>query len=98
MAHLSKASSTAMGYSFLTMGTIIRESIRWVDSMARVDTDGRMEHPMMEALSMVEDRGLGDGNPVKLSMIYILGNTRAIRNQEEGNTPGATARYTKDTS
>lgn len=98
MAHLSKASNMVMDYNFLTMETITKESIRWVDSMARVDTDGKMEHPMMGASLMVKDKALEDGNPAKLSTIYILGSTRVIRNQEKGNTPGAMVRCMKDTS
>lgn len=86
----------AMGCNCSAMEIITKVSIRLVGFMVKAGTLGKMGLLMMELLWKGVGRVLADGNQVKASSMFILVNTKTIRNQEKGNTHGIMGQYIKD--
>ena len=86
--------STAMANKYLTMETIIKDSIKWEGFMGKVDIFGKMDHLMMEVLYKVIGKGSGDGNQVVKTLIYTLDNINSIKNKGKDNIHGVMDAYT----
>lgn len=84
-----------MVWNFSTTEIIIKDNIKWEDSMERADTFGKMEHPMMETSFKVDEKVLEDGNQAEMNMIFILENTKMTKNQGKASIHGIMGLFTK---
>lgn len=84
-----------MVWNFSTTEIIIKDNIKWEDSMERAGMFGKMEHPMMETSFKVEEKALEDGNQAEMSMIFILENTKMTKNQGKASIHGIMGLFTK---
>lgn len=84
-----------MVWNYSTTEIIIKDNIKWEDSMERADTFGKMEHPTMETSFKVDEKVLEDGNQAEMNMIFILENTKMTKNQGKGSIHGIMGLFTK---